>query len=245
MQRGVMQTLARTRGMRFEWQKLVTPLTPVSTVEEWTRRQAEINAKVKESRTLPHSVEAIDWEAWKSKIAAPGVVEEMKKEYEALQFPAVDPFTEDAKGAIASIEAEVVAAKKSAVHGANEVKEADKAINMVKKLKVDGLEWTLEDWHKFMPGLEEQHKAEYEDEDYLVSDEQLKLEGLDWKAAAKEFSATGNTDLGASDEFVGDMNTSEEIELAKKGSWSIARVFAGKDERAKIQERVEKALSGV
>jgi hypothetical protein len=240
-----MKTLARTRGARFEWQKLVTPLTPKATVAEWTRRQAEINAKVKESRTLPHTVEAIDWAHWKTQITAPGVVEEMQREYEALNFAKVEPFTAEVKETIASIEAEMATAKRAAVHGANEVKEADKAIAAVNKLKVDGINWSLEDWHKFMPGLEEQHRNEYENEDYLATDDQIKLEGMDWKAAAKEFAATGDADMGPADEFVGDMNTFEEQELVKSGTWSIARVFAGKDERAKIQERVEKALSGV
>lgn len=240
-----MKSLARTRAMRFEWQKLVTPLTPNSVVQEWTRRQTEINAKITEARSMPATVEAIDWEHWKTQIAAPGVVEEMQKEYEALNFPKVEPFNEDAKATIAGIEAEVVAAKKAAVHGANEVKEVEKTIAIVKNLKANGLDWTLEQWQAFMPGLEQQHKDEYENEEYLVTEDQMKMESTDWKAAAEELKTTGDVDLGPQEEMVGDMSTSEEQELVKKGTWSIARLFAGKDERAKIQERVEKTLSAV
>lgn len=240
-----MRTLARSRGMRFEWQKLVTPLTPKSVAEEWTRRQTEINQKLKEARSMPAKVEPIDWAHWEAAISTPGVVAEMKKEYEGLNFAKVDPMTEDAKATVASIEAEVVAAQKAAVHGANEVKEADKAAALVKNLKDNGLNWDLEQWHKAIPGLEDQHKAEYENEEYLVSEDLLRLETTDWKAAGEEFVSTGNTDLGASEEMVGDMSTAEETELAKAGKWSIARAFAGKDERAKIQERVDKTLSAV
>ena len=113
------------------------------------------------------------------------------------------------------------------------------------QMKAEGMNWTLEEWQAFIPGLEEQHKAEYENEEYLVSDDLLKLETTDWKAAAKEFAATGNVELGAADEQVGDMNLTEEKEIIAKGSWSISRIFASKEERAKIQEKVEKALAGV
>lgn len=190
-------------------------------------------------------MEAIDWEAWKGKIAAPGLVEQMQKEYEALHFPTVDPMNAEAKATVASIEAEVVKAHKAAVHGANEVKETDKVIDTVHKMKVDGLNWTLEEWQAFIPGLEAQQKAEYENEEYLVSDDLLRLEALDWKSARKEFAATGNTEMGEADEMVGDMSSSEEKALIDAGTWSIARVFASKEERAKIQARVEKTLSAV
>jgi len=236
-----MNSLARARPMRFEWQKLVTPLTNKSVVAEWQRRDSEINARNKEATGVSRTVEPIDWAHWESVISAPGVVAEMKKEYEALHFPKIEPFTEAAKATIASIEEEVVLAKKAAVHGANEVKECEKVVNTVNKLKKEGLEWSMEQWQAFMPGLEAQHKAEYENEDYLVSDSHEKLASTDWKAATKEFVATGNTDLGDADASVGDANLEEEVELVKNGTWSIARLFASKDERAKIQERVEKA----
>lgn len=233
--------MARARSMRFEWQKLVTPLTNKSVVAEWQRRESEINSRNKEATGVARNVEAVDWAYWETQITAPGVVEEMKKEYEALKFATVEPFTEAAHASIAAIEEEVVMAKKAAVHGVNEVKEVEKVIGTVNKMRKDGLEWDFQQWQAFMPGLEEQHKAEYEDEDYLVSDSHEKLYNTDWKAATKEFVATGNTDLGEADEKIGDAVLSEEVELVKKGTWSIARLFASEAERAKIQERVEKA----
>jgi hypothetical protein len=191
------------------------------------------------------TVEPIDWAAWKLKISAPGVVEQMQKDYEALNFPTIDPMTAEARATVAAIEAEVVKAKKAAVHGANEVRETEKVIDTVHKMKKDGLNWTLEEWQAFIPGLEKQQKDEYNNEEYLVSDDHLKLEALDWKGARKEFAATGNCEMGEADENVGDMNVTEEKALIAQGTWSIARVFASREERAKIQTRVEKALSNV
>jgi len=245
MQRGAMSSLARARPMRFQWEKLVTPLTPKAVVADWRAKAADIDVRTSKARSVKKTVEPIDWAAWEAKIQAPGVVAEMKKEYEALSFPKVNAYDEATLATVKGIEADIVTAKKQSTHAVNEVKEADKTIAQVKKLKAEGLGWSSEQWYAFMPGLEEQHKAEYEDEDYLVSDDLAKLETVDYKAAAKELVETGDTDLGTACSKVGDASLQEELDLVKGGTWSIARVFASKDERAKIQDRVEKQLSAV
>lgn len=234
-----MRSAARLRTMRFEWQQLVTPLTPKATVAEWGRREADIANQIKQARSVSRNVEAIDWAYWEKEIQSPGVVAEMKKEYEALSFPQVE--TDLSKKA--DIEAELAEATAQAKLGAAELAEADKAIKKVAQVKAQGLNWNLEEWYKFMPGLEEQHKAEYEDEDYLVKDSHLKLDGIDWSQAGKDIAAGQEPDLGEADAYVGDMSTAEEKELINQGKWSVARLFAGKEERARIQEKVEKALS--
>lgn len=243
MKRGVMNSLARTRSMRFEWQKLVTPLTPKAVVAEWESKSQEINAKLAEARGTPMKVEPVDWAYWKTQITTPGVVDQMKKDYEALKFATVDPMTPENAAKLESIKADGVQAKKEAIHAANEVKEADKVIGTVNKVKAEGLGWNLEQWQSFMPGLADQHKAEFEDEDYVVSDEVAKLENVDWTGAAKEYASGVNPDMGTAEAHVGDMVLKEELDLVESGKWSIARVFAGKDERARIQEKVEKALA--
>jgi len=243
MKRGVMNGVARTRAMRFEWQKLVTPLTPKSVVAEWQSKNAEIQVKLAEARGTPLKVEPVDWAYWKTQITAPGVVEQMQKDYEAINFPVIDAYSKENTDKLDGIQADVLFAEKEAVHAANEVKEADRVISTVNKVKAEGLHWNLEQWQAFMPGLQEQHKAEFEDEDYIVSDETMKLDTVDWASASKEYAAGTNPDLGTADPSIGDMVLQEELDLVKEGKWSIARVFAGKEERARIQERVSKALS--
>jgi len=243
MKRGAMNSLTRARGMRFEWQKLVTPLTPKSVVADWQAKDSDIKKKLDVARSASKTVAPIDWEYWKTQISAPGVVEQMQKDYEALNFPTIDPMTAENTEKLAEIEAEVLKAEKEAVHGASEVKEADKVIAQVNKVKAEGMTWTLKQWQDFIPGLEAQHKQEYEDEEYIVSDEQLKYDSVDWKTATKEFAAGQNPDLGVPESQVGDMSLEEELALVEKGTWSVARVFAGKDERARIQDKVEKTMA--
>lgn len=243
MQRVGMRSLARARGMRFDWQKLVTPLTSKGVVSGYQARDSEILQLNNEAVSVSKTVEPIDWAYWKTQIATPGVVEQMQKDYEALSFPTVDANSAENQERYAAIEAEILEAEKQKTLGASELVEVDKVISTVNKVKAEGLGWTMEQWHAFMPGLEEQHKAEYEDEDYLVPDESLKLDAVDWKAAAAEFKQGVNPELGATEEMVGDMSTSEEIGLIKDGKWSVSRLFAGKDERARIQERVDKVMS--
>lgn len=236
----MMRSVARARVARAQWQKLVTPLTPQTVVKQWQSREGEISRKNKEAGSVSQTVEAIDWEYWKNEISAPGVVEQMQKDYEALVFNDVKPDLSE----VATLEAEIVEAEAAKKLGEFEIKEVDKVMAKAAVLKQEGLTWNLEQWYKFMPGLEEQHKAEYEDEDYLVHDEHLKLDQVDWKAAAAEIQKGGTPEIGTPPAFVGDCHTDEEINLIKEGKWSVSRLFAGKDERARIQERVEKALAG-
>ena len=45
-------------------------------------KSSEIAAKVALARSVPSKVEPIDWEAWEEAIETPGVVEELRAEYE-------------------------------------------------------------------------------------------------------------------------------------------------------------------
>lgn len=238
-----MNGAARARSMRFEWQKLVTPLTPKAVVADYQAKDAEIANMIREANSVSQKVEPVDWAYWKTQISAPGVVEQMQKDYEALNFPKVEAHTPENKATLEAIETSAAKAVKEAVHATNEVKEADNAIATVQKVKSEGIHWNLEQWQAFMPGLAEQHKAEFEDEEYIVSEEMMKLDSVDWKAAAKQFSSGEDPDIGVAQDKIGDMSVNEEVELVKAGKWSIARAFASKEERAKIQEKVEKALA--
>jgi len=238
-----MKSFARVRSIRFDWQKLVTPITPKAVVAEYTAKQAEINALNSAASTVPTTVESVDWAYWKGAIQTPGVVEQMQKDYEALSFPDVDPMSAGNVEKIAGIEESIVEAKKAAALGLSELKAVDGVISQVDKVKAGGLGWTLEQWHAFMPGLEAQHKSEYENEDYLVSDDHQKLDAVDWKAAGEEFTQGVNPDMGGTDAQIGDMNLAEEMELVNAGRWSVARLFASKAERTSIQEKTDKLLN--
>jgi len=243
MQRAGMKSFARARSMRFDWQKLVTPVTPKAVVADFQAKASELNTMQAKAQSVAQTVDPINWDEWKAKIQTPGVVEQMQKEYEALNFPVKNAMTPETEAKIAAIEADVLTAKKAAILGASELKETEKVIGTVNKVKAEGLDWSLEQWHAFIPGLEEQHKAEYENEDYLVPANQLKFDAVDWKQAGAEFVDGTDPDIGDVDEKIGDMCSQEEIDLVNEGKWSVARLFASKEERARISERTEKLLA--
>lgn len=235
--------MVSARGMRFEWEKLVTPLTSKAVISEFQGRAGEIARFKQEASSVPTQVEAIDWAHWEETISTPGLVAKMKSEYEALNFPVFNPQSAENQEKYAAIESEIVQAEKQKALGATELLEVDKVIETMTKVKAEGLTWDLKKWQAFFPGVEEQQKQEYEDEDYLVSDESLKLDSVDWKAASDEFVQGVNPEIGNAPEQIGDMSTSEELNLVKDGKWSIARLFASKAERADIQKRVESVMS--
>lgn len=245
MQRAGMRSFARARALRFDWQKLVTPATSKAAVAEYQRKASEVNQMTQQAGSIAPTVESIDWEHWKTQIEAPGVVEEMQKEYEALNFPNVEAMSSTNVEKIAGIEEDILAAKKAAVLGASELAETDKALAQVRTVQTEGMDWELDKWYSFMPGMKEQHLAEFEAEDYLITEGQRKLETVDWKAAGEEFKQGVDPDIGESEENVGDMNTAEELELVAQGKWSVARIFASRDERAKILDKTEKLLASV
>merc|ERR1712137_726333 len=119
-----------------------------------------------EAASASQTVEPIDWAYWEKEIQAPGLVAEMKAEYEALTFPTVDPNSPENLAKYAELEAMVAEAEKQKALGASELTEVDRVIATVNKVKAEGLNWSMDQWHAFVPGLEAQHKAEYENEDY-------------------------------------------------------------------------------
>ena len=44
----------------------------------------------KEANSVPTAIEPIDWEAYRKVIKAPGVVDQLKKEYESKSFPVLE-----------------------------------------------------------------------------------------------------------------------------------------------------------
>lgn len=236
-----MRSFAQVRSLRFEWQKLITPLTSKAVVAEYTQKQSEITSMLSAARSVPKKVEPIDWDHWKSVISTPGVVDEMQKEYESMKFPKAQAFTPEANAKIAEIEAEIAMAKAQASLGASEIAAADKELARMDVLKSEAT--SAKDIQDLIPGLEQQHKNEYNDEDYVPTDAEEKLGFADWNAASAEIAEGKDPEIGVRVEALGDMSYAEEEEIAKSGKWSIARLFASKEERAAIQEKTEKIFA--
>lgn len=232
------KSLARQRAQRFDWQKLVTPFTSKAWVAEMQAYEKDLSSKKVNSQSLSQTVEPIDWAAWEAEIETEGVVAELKAEYEAMTFAAATPDgseISDARAAqmIADAEADVRLAQ-------YELAAADQVLSVVKRAKNEGQTWTHEQWESYVPGYNQNFDDRYEDEAFVPTDQSFKNQGVDFKDLQKRIAAGDKSALDelAVDDKIGDMSTKEELEVMAKGEWSIARVVADAEARAKISAEV-------
>lgn len=235
---------AQKRSTRFDWQKLVTPFTSKTWVEQMQNYEKDFGMKKVAASSLPATVEPIDWDAWRNEIDTEGLVDELKAEYEAMTFPTAQP---DGSEITASQEAAMIAEAEADVRMATyELKAADKVLALMTKAKNEGQNWTHEQWEQYMPGYNAAFEAAYENEEYLPSPTSAKLHSTDFKDIIQRIKAGDKTvaEELAVDDQIGDISMSEEQALIAKKTWSIARLFADAEERAKIQADVEAIRAG-
>jgi len=158
--------------------------TSSSTIERYKFTEGEILNKTKYANSIPATVEPIDWDYWKSAIAAPGVVDQLRKEYESHVFEDIDINT-DVAGA-KETEKEIFDLKIESKLANLELKACDEVISKAVKLKTDMLGFTDKDWINQIPGLEGELEEEWEDEMFLPSDEDEKAAQVDYKALTND-----------------------------------------------------------
>jgi len=232
------------RAMRFEWQKLVTPFTSKAWVAEMQGIEKDLGTKSVACNSLPATVAPIDWAKFEEEIETDGVVAELKAEYEAMVFPKAQA---DGSEISAEAEAKMIADAEADVRMAKyELAAADRVLAQMRKAKLEGQTWTHDQWESYMPGYNAQYEADYEDEEYLPSANSVRLHGTDFKEVTKRIQAGDKTvaDELQCDGLVGDVSTAEEQAFIEKGEWSVARLFAGKEERAAIQAELTALKSG-
>jgi len=244
MQSRAIQSVARTRGMRWDWQKLVTPRTPKAAVAQYQARAQELISKRQEARAVPKEIPAIDWAFWEKQIAAPGVVAGIRKEYEGLKF---DPPVLDSavKAVLDETQNAIVRAVGEARLAAFELQESDKVIEKLEKVKSEGSVYQTDQWIETLPFMEEQIEQDREDLDWVPDDGERELLDIDMKAIKESVKAGLRPKLvpDTTDLKLGHYDHAEEERLKKEGRWSIARSFATREERKKITEHVDKLLA--
>lgn len=206
--------------------------------------EKDLGAKKVAAGSLPATVAPIDWASWEEEIETVGVVEELKKEYEAMVFEKSKP---DGTEITAEREAKMIAEAEADVRlAAYELKAADKVLALVTRVKNEGQTWTHDQWEAFIPGWNKQFDAEYEADRYLPSKDSVKLHATDFKEVQQRIKAGDRAVLDElhCDDKVGDVSTEEELALIKKGEWSIGRLFAGAEERAAIAAEVKRIKAG-
>lgn len=223
---------------RFDWQQLVDPWTKKETIEEWTNKQANLNAKQDLARSVPKTVEPIDWAEWEAAISTPGAVAQLKKEYESLAFKTYD-ISEYADEIAANEEA---VRQKQCMEEINklEVGHAQDAIDLHKKMQAKGhVGMTLEDHEMLYPGRIQQCWDEIDDEIYTRSDLEERNDKLDYVQLKEQFLAGQDVDIEKPERF-GDTIFAEEEELKAKGEWSIQRLYCDRAQREEIHQNILK-----
>jgi len=235
---------AQQRAQRFQWQTLLKPWTPKSTVDRFKGVEGDILMKTKYVNSIPTTVEPIDWEHWDSVIKAPGVVAALKEEYEGHVFDDVDTTT-DVKGA-ADVEKEIFDLEVKSNIASVELAACDKVIDETIKMKTDMLEWKIEDWYNKIPGLKQELVDDWEEEEYLPTAADERSMSVDY-AALSEDVAQGklDTDPISKPEKIGDLTLAEIEEAKANGTWTIATFLKSKAERQELYAERQKLVDSV
>merc|ERR1712150_209198 len=112
-----------------------------------------------------------------------------------------------------------------------ELETTDKTLKYVTDMKETGIEAPDSKWEAFIPGVQDHMLDRFEDEDYLENDEDEKVAALDFGKIQKDVTKASYVPEDMLP--VGDIDIDEEKALMAKGTWSVARLYAGAEERSK------------
>jgi len=229
-----MRRFAQQRVRRgFGWETLVKPWTSSTSVERFKLADSEILQKNKFANGVPLTVEPIDWQYWNSAISAPGVVAELKKQYEEHVFTDVDVNADVANAK--EIEKEIFDLEIKSKLSNVELKSCDDVIDQTIKMKTDMLGWTLEDWYVKIPGLKQELLEEWEDEMYTPPEKEERAGAVDYGALADDVAQGRlDTDPIPKPERCGDLTLTEIEEHKADGTWTIATWMKPKEERERL-----------
>jgi hypothetical protein len=238
------------QGRAPNWRKLIHPRLQKSDAAKLASTDKLFREWEDTAMRVPSEVPTIDWAEWKKAIKTPGVVEELQKEYEANKVE--DVSYDHLKPVFAKNEAAIAELKQLLPFLKNELQECDKHHKQLEHNKTASDNWTMDDWYKYYPGLEDYHREQGKVD--------LVLPTLDEKAnreagGLKELIAIMKTgeyidtqivtdELTKSRTTMGDYDFVEEDKLMAKGEWSIERLHKSKEERASIHEKSLKLLGG-
>lgn len=223
--------------MDFGWSKLVTPLTNPAFIS----RMKELDAKFVSMKTdmhgVPAAVEPIDWAQWEESIDNKSLVASLRQEYESMKFDAVKG--EDLTKINADLDFSLQKARGAAAISREELPklQAELAAAIEEKRTVHS--WTLEDFYKRYPGLEQQLRDEYMNGEFLLSEAEERLEAQDVNEARKQFKS--GAEISMPDDLpdrVGDY--SAKAEMAKVNAL-LDRMYGGSKqyEQWKVEQKAK------
>jgi hypothetical protein len=231
------------RGRAFNWQKLVNPWASKEFVQDLAANEKRFQDELESARGVKKT-QQIDWAYWEKTIKAPGVVAELKKEYETQQFAEIT--YDDLKPTIEHNKKVIADQKAKMPFLESELKAADAKIKELQNIKAQMQrgEFKLQDLYKFIPGLEDQLREQMTlDRPSLTENDRRVNESLNAKEITASLQKGSLPEIFLHEEHkkIGDLDLQEELELRKKGEWSIERLGKTKEERDAIHAKVLKS----
>jgi len=168
----------------FGWQKLVTAQTHPSWINHFKEIDARFAAMKAQMFGVAPKVEEIDWAQWEATISNKAAVAALRKEYESTTFETSKG--EDLTKVNAHLDGEIAGATRAASVAAEELPKAQAELARAIRDKKEVHNWTLEDYYKNIPGLEEQLREEYMNGEFLPSEAEQRLVDMDWNELRKQ-----------------------------------------------------------
>lgn len=223
----------------FGWSKLVTPLTSPAFISRMKELDAKFASMKSEMFGVSDTVAPIDWEALEKGISNKALFAQIRKEYESITFPKIEG--EDLTQINAALDASIERASAAAEISRAELPKLRAQLAEAQAEKHAVHNWTMDDYFRRYPGLEEQLREEYMRADYLPSDAEERMEQLDVQEALKALRTGAPFELPEGlPNRVGDLNFDEE---RKKIDAMLDKMFGGAKayEELKAAERAAEA----
>jgi len=236
-----MGRVGQARAPRAVSDEFLTIGTPKPIADKFKECLKLFNDRQAEVASVPKEVEPIDWNYWESAISAPGVVDQIRKEYETYKYEDIDT------SFLSTINQEnedfLEMSKMRSPFAARELALIEEVQEEVTERGENMPYWDFDDWCKNMPGYLQQTRDEATMNMY-GSKEGEKFLDLDFKQVASKMDPD---DLEAGEynpkdyptpSRVGDLVYAEEESIKAKGEYSIRRLFRNREERAAIRDEV-------
>lgn len=217
----------------FGWSKLVTPLTSPAFISRMKELDTKFGGMKTEMFGVADKVAPIDWAALEKGISNKALFAEIKKEYDNITFPKVEG--EDLSEINAALDSSIERATVAAEISRAELPKLRQQLADAQAEKHAVHNWTMDDYFRRYPGLEEQLREEYMRADYLPSDAEERMEQLDVNEARKALRSGAPFELPEGlPNRVGDLNFDEE---RQKVDAMLDKMFGG----AKAYEELKAA----
>lgn len=223
----------------FGWSKLVTPLTSPTFIARMKELDNKFSGMKAEMFGVSSEVAPIDWASYEKGINNKALFQAIKKEYETMVYP--DVKGEDLTKINADIDSAIAKASVAAEISRAELPKLKQQLADAIAEKKSVHTWTMEDYFRRYPGLEEQLREEYMQAEYLPSEAEERLEAMDVNEARKALKLGQPIDLPEGlPTRVGDYSFVEE---KQKVDAMLEKMFGGSKafEAMKAAERAAEA----